>query len=61
MAEGTLLVCRKTVKINMEECFFSLVITIGDVIDLTAMHINKGNALFVRESKGNARGTQQRA
>ena len=34
------------------------VITIGDVIDLTVMHINKGNPLFARESKGNPHGTQ---
>ena len=35
------------------------VITIGDVIDSTVMHINKGNpALFARESKGNPHGTQ---
>ena len=34
------------------------VITIGDVMDSTVMHINKGNALFARESKGNAHGTQ---
>ena len=34
------------------------VITIDDVIDSTAMHINKGNPLFARESKGNPHGTQ---
>ena len=34
------------------------VITIGDVIDSTVMHINKGNPLFARESKGNPHGTQ---
>ena len=33
-------------------------ITIGDVIDSTAKHINKGNPLFARESKGNPHGTQ---
>ena len=36
----------------MEERIFTLqVITMGDVIDSTVMHINKGNALFARESK----------
>ena len=34
------------------------VITIDDVIDSTVMHINKGNPLFARESKGNPHGTQ---
>ena len=34
------------------------VITIADVIDSTVLHINKGNPLFARESKGNAHGTQ---
>ena len=34
------------------------IITIGDVIDSTVMHINKGNPLFARESKGNPHGTQ---
>ena len=34
------------------------VITIDDVIDSTVMHINKGNPLFARESRGNPRGTQ---
>ena len=34
------------------------VITISDVIDSTVMHINKGNPLFARESKGNPHGTQ---
>ena len=34
------------------------VTTIGDVMDSTVMHINKGNPLFVRESKGNPHGTQ---
>ena len=34
------------------------VITIGDVIDSTVMHIDKGNPLFARESKGNPHGTQ---
>ena len=32
--------------------------TIGDVNDSTVMYINKGNAIFARESKGNAHGTQ---
>ena len=41
--------------ISMEE---PKVITIDDVIDSTVMHINKGNPLFARESKGNAHGTQ---
>ena len=27
-------------------------------MDSTIMHINKGNARFARESKGNAQGTQ---
>ena len=35
------------------------VITIGDVIDSTVMHINKENPLFARESKGNPHGTQE--
>ena len=34
------------------------VITIGGVNDSTVMYINKGNAFFARESKGNAHGTQ---
>ena len=34
------------------------VITICDVMDSTVMHINKGNALFAKECKGNAHGTQ---
>ena len=34
------------------------VITIDDVFDSTVMHINKGNPLFARESKGNPHGTQ---
>ena len=34
------------------------VMTIGDVNDSTVMYINKGNAFFARESKGNAHGTQ---
>ena len=34
------------------------VITIGDVHNSTVMHINKGNAFFAWESKGNAHGTQ---
>ena len=34
------------------------IITIADVIDSTVMHINKGNPLFARESKGNPHGTQ---
>ena len=34
------------------------VITIGDVMDSIVTHINKGNPLFVRESKGNPHGTQ---
>ena len=34
------------------------VITIGDVIDSTVMHINKRNPLFARESEGNPHGTQ---
>ena len=34
------------------------VITVVDVIDSTVMHINKGNPLFARESKGNPHGTQ---
>ena len=34
------------------------VITIGDVNDSMVMYINKGNAFFARESKGNAHGTQ---
>ena len=29
------------------------VITIDDVIDSTVKHINKGNPLFARESRGN--------
>ena len=33
------------------------VITIDDVMDSTVMHINKGNPLFARESKGNPHGT----
>ena len=41
--------------ISMEE---PKVITIGDVMESTVMHINKGNALFARESKGYAQGTQ---
>ena len=35
------------------------VITIDDVIDSTVMHINKGNPLFARESKGSPHGTQE--
>ena len=35
------------------------VITIGDVNDSTVMYINKRNAFFARESKGNAHGTQR--
>ena len=34
------------------------IITIGDVIDSTVMHIDKGNPLFARESKRNPHGTQ---
>ena len=34
------------------------VITIDDVIDSTVMHINEGNPLFARDSKGNPHGTQ---
>ena len=34
------------------------IITIGDVIDSTVMHINKENPLFETESKGNPHGTQ---
>ena len=41
--------------ISMEE---PKIITIGDVIDSTVMHINKRNPLFARESKGNPHGTQ---
>ena len=41
--------------ISMEE---PKIITIGDVIDSTVMHINKGNPLFATESKGNPDGTQ---
>ena len=41
--------------ISMEE---PKIITIADVIDSTVMHINKGNPLFARESKGNPHGTQ---
>ena len=33
-------------------------ITIGDGIDSTVMHINKGNPHFARESKLNLHGTQ---
>ena len=35
----------------------------GDVIDSNVMHINKGNALFARESKlvcGKSKGSQKR-
>ena len=41
--------------ISMEE---PKVITIGHLMDLTVMHISKGNPLFARESKGNPHGTQ---
>ena len=41
--------------ISMEE---PKIITIGDVIDSTVMHIDKGNPLFARESKRNPHGTQ---
>ena len=34
------------------------VIAIDDVIEWTVMHINEGNPLFARESKGNPHGTQ---
>ena len=34
------------------------VIAIGDVNDSTVMHVNKGNPLFARESRGNPHGTQ---
>ena len=39
----------------MEEPKF---ITIGHLMNSTVMHINKGNPLFARESRGNPRGTQ---
>ena len=68
MEEDTLLVCRNafyldSLNINyLPRHFLSMeepkVITIGDVMDSTVMHINKGNALFARESTGNAHGTQ---
>ena len=41
--------------ISMEE---PKVITIGDVTDSTFLHINKGNPLVARESKGKPHGTQ---
>ena len=44
----------------MEEPIFTLVITIGDVIDSTVVHINKGNPLFAREPTLNSRGTHFR-
>ena len=68
MEEGTSVVCRRvfylgSLNINdLPRHFISMeepkVITIGDVMDSTVMHINKGNPLFARESKGNPRGTQ---
>ena len=68
MEEDTSLVWRKTLYLgslnsnDLPRHFISMeepkVITIDDVIDSTVMHINKGNPLFARESKGNPHGTQ---
>ena len=52
---GRRLISMQEIHISMEEV---KVITIDDVIDSTVMHINKGNPLFARESKGNPHGTQ---